>query len=55
MAKNKSKEKKVSTPIENHKTASWANIEKLKNTSRVPIPSKFEVENAKGWVDENQK
>jgi len=52
---NRFKEKRMETPIENQRTASWANIEKLKNESRVPIPTKFEVENAKGWVDENQK
>lgn len=55
MADNKFKEKMMEMAIENHRTASWANIEKLKNVSRVSLPTDFEVENAKGWVDENQK
>lgn len=55
MEKNIYKEKNMDTPIENHETAAWANIEKTKNVSRVPIPNEFEVKNAKDWVDENQK
>jgi len=55
MAKNRYKETNMAAPIENHQTASWANIESVKEVSRVPLPSVFEVENAKGWVDENQK
>lgn len=55
MADNRYKEKNMSTPIENHETAAWANIEKVKRNSRVPLPSMFEVENAKEWVDNNQK
>jgi len=42
-------------PIEQHTTAAWANIEKLKEVSNVAIPSKLEVGNAKEWVDSNQK
>ena len=45
----------MSTSIENHETAAWANIKKVKKDSRVPLPSVFEVENAKEWVDKNQK
>ncbi|MDK2919395.1 MAG: hypothetical protein PWQ37_2128 [Candidatus Petromonas sp.] len=55
MAKNRFKENMVEMPIENHRTAAWANIEKLKNVSRVPIPTELEVEHAKEWVDKNQK
>lgn len=55
MVENKFKQKNNSTPIENHKTAAWANIEKLKQTSKVPIPNETEVRNAKEWVDTNQK
>lgn len=42
-------------PIEQHTTAAWANIEKLKEISNVTIPSELEVYNAKEWVDSNQK
>ncbi|MFZ5968746.1 MAG: CDIF630_02480 family spore surface protein [Bacillota bacterium] len=55
MAKNKFKEKNMGMPIENHQTAAWANIEKQKPHSRVPIPNDKEVINAKEWVEENQK
>lgn len=55
MAKNKSKQKNMAMPIENHQTAAWANIESLKPESRVPIPSEIEVRNAKEWVDTNHK
>jgi len=55
MADNKFKEKAMEMQIEDWRTAPLSNIERLKDVSRVPIPTKFEVENAKGWVDENQK
>ena len=42
-------------PIEQHTTAAWANIEKIKEISNVAIPSEIEVRNAKEWVDTNQK
>ena len=42
-------------PIEKHDTAAWADIEDLKPISRVTVPSKEQVENAKDWVDTNQK
>ncbi len=42
-------------PIEQHTTAAWANIEKIKEISHVTIPSEVEVGNAKEWVDSNQK
>ncbi len=42
-------------PIENHKTAAWANIYKEKKNSHVTIPSEDEVINAKEYVDENRK
>ncbi|MBU5270407.1 CDIF630_02480 family spore surface protein [Clostridium cochlearium] len=43
------------TPIENHDTAAWANIEYLKPVSQVSVPSEIEIFNAKEWVDSNQK
>ncbi|MDR3599116.1 MAG: DUF3787 domain-containing protein [Desulfosporosinus sp.] len=42
-------------PVEQHTTAAWANIEKIKEVSNVAIPSEIEVGNAKEWVDTNQK
>ncbi|WP_273702739.1 DUF3787 domain-containing protein [Thermoanaerobacter sp. A7A] len=53
MTKKPKKPHKV--PIENHKTASWANIQNVKEKSNVPIPSENEVINAKEWVEENKK
>ncbi|RKD22151.1 protein of unknown function [Caminicella sporogenes DSM 14501] len=55
MNKNTSKKNSSNTTIKSNETAAWANIEKLENISNVPIPSEFQVENAKKWVDENQK
>lgn len=55
MAKKQLKNKNTSTPIENHQTAAWANIEGLKESSRVFIPNETEVRNAKEWVDSNHK
>ncbi|MGE5627030.1 MAG: CDIF630_02480 family spore surface protein [Solirubrobacterales bacterium] len=42
-------------PIENHSTAAWAGIETKKPVSNVTIPSNFDTEYAKKWVDENEK
>lgn len=55
MAKNKTKEKHMAMPIEEQNTAAWANIEKLKPVSRVPMPDYHATKNAKEWVDSNQK
>jgi hypothetical protein len=55
MADNKSKEKFMAIPIENHESAAWANIEEQKPVSKVTIPSELEVRNAKEYVDSNQK
>lgn len=55
MAENRFKEKNLSIPIENQRTAAWANIEKMKKVSKVPIPSDVQVKNAKEYVDTNQK
>ncbi|QXM07043.1 CDIF630_02480 family spore surface protein [Crassaminicella indica] len=52
---SKIKLNKNTKPIENHKTAPWTNIQNLKLESSVPIPNELEVENAKEWVDENEK
>lgn len=42
-------------PIEKHDTAAWAGIESQKTVSKVTIPSEFETDYAKKWVDENEK
>lgn len=55
MSELNSKESQRPRPIEQHTTAAWANIEKLKEQSNVAIPSEVEVGNAKDWVDKNQK
>ncbi|MBF8984700.1 DUF3787 domain-containing protein [Lutibacter sp. B2] len=47
--------KKNTHPIENQKTAAWANIHSLKLESSVPIPTESEVINAKEWVEDNEK
>ena len=55
MSDENSKERLKLRPIEQHTTEAWANIEKLKEVSNVTIPSDVQVENAKEWVDSNQK
>lgn len=55
MVENKFKQQMNEMPIENHRTAALSNIESLKRVSRVPIPSDYEVANAKDYVDLNQK
>lgn len=42
-------------PIEEHSTAAWANIEREKPVSKVPIPNSFDMELAREWVNQNQK
>ncbi|AVP53617.1 hypothetical protein K144313037_09340 [Clostridium tetani] len=51
----KTKAESKKTPIEQHDTAAWANIEYLKPVSQVSVPSETEAFNAKEWVDSNQK
>ena len=55
MAKNKYKEKHMSTPVENHDTAAWANVNEIKPVSHVNIPDEVQIRNAKEYVDTNQK
>jgi len=50
MSKNNYKQKNMAVPIEKHNTAAWANIEKKKPESGVPIPSEIQVENAKEYA-----
>lgn len=42
-------------PIENHQTAAWVNINSLEGEARVFDPTFRGVEEAKEYVDENQK
>ena len=55
MAKNKNKEKNMAQPIENHSTAAWANQSQFKAVSKVNIPDEQQIENARDYVNENQK
>lgn len=52
---NKFKQKMNEMPIENHQTAAWANIEKLEGEARVFNPGYLGAEQAKEYVDENEK
>lgn len=52
---NKFKLRMMEKPIENHQTAAWANIESLQGEARVFNPSYLGAEQAKEYVDENQK
>jgi hypothetical protein len=42
-------------PIENHKTAAWADIMKTKRHSNVTIPQEEQIIHAKEHVDRNEK
>jgi len=42
-------------PVEKHDTAAWANIRTTKRVSKVTVPDEFQVENARDYVEENQK
>lgn len=55
MSKKTIKSCAFETPIEKHETAAWANIEETKPVSNVTIPSENETQNAKDWVDSNEK
>lgn len=56
MTKQKSKARKIrDLPIEEHSTAPWANIEREKPLSKVPIPRAEDMELAREWVNENRK
>ena len=55
MSRNNYKDSHVNTPIEQHDTAAWANINKQKAVSKVLIPSDAQVANSKEHVDTNQK
>jgi hypothetical protein len=49
------KRKYKNQPIENHKTAAYYNIDRMKPVSQVPKPTEMGIENAKEHVDNNEK
>lgn len=49
---DKCKKKRVK---ESNKNAAWADIEKKKETTNVPVPAEENVEISKDWVEENKK
>jgi hypothetical protein len=55
MSEHESKKNVIKQPIEKHDTAAWADVSKKQPVSNVTIPSDFAVENAKDWVDTNEK
>ena len=55
MAENNPKGKHRAIPIEKHDTAAWANVAQKKPDSNVTIPGKVQVNNAKEYVDTNEK
>lgn len=55
MANNKYKEKHMAQPIENHATAAWADKPQFKTVSKVNLPDEEQIENARDYVNENQK
>ncbi len=42
-------------PVENHKTAAWANIQTINSVSNVSHPSIIQAIHAKEYAEENQK
>jgi hypothetical protein len=42
-------------PTNSEETAAWANTEKKISDSKVNIPSEYEIEKAKNWVDNGSK
>ena len=55
MGKNKSKQRNMAIPVENHDTAAWANIADTAPESGVMEPDETQVKNAKEYVDDNEK
>jgi hypothetical protein len=50
-----SAKKKTKKPVENHKTAAWANIESTNPISKAPHPSLDQTILAKEYADSNEK
>jgi hypothetical protein len=47
--------KEAKKPIENQKTAAWANIENASTIAKTAHPSLLQTLNAKEYVDSNEK
>lgn len=47
--------RKERKPVENQKTAPWANKEKIEKGSGISMPDISQTLNAKEYVDENEK
>ncbi|MBC7958645.1 MAG: DUF3787 domain-containing protein [Vallitaleaceae bacterium] len=55
MSENNSIGNHKNKPIENHETAPLADIEKTTTDGKVPIPREEAVDQAREWVDINEK
>lgn len=56
MTENKKKQRFMALPIESHETAAWINSSKdMKPLSQVVIPTEYDVQNAKEWVDNGSR
>lgn len=56
MSDSRKKARKIrDLPIEEHSTAAWANMQREKPVSKVPVPSTEDMELAREWVNYNQK
>ena len=55
MSINEAKKDLTKQPTEKHDTAAWADVSTKKPESNVTIPSNAAMENAKDWVDSNEK
>ena len=55
MSSSEAKKDLIKQPIEKHDTAAWADVSRKKPVSNVTVPSNFAMENAKDWVDSNEK
>lgn len=55
MENKPTRDKYPGKPVERHISAAWAEISQSKPVSNVAIPSMEGIEDAKGYVDENEK
>lgn len=55
MKKDKTNTINNSVPIEKQDTAAWANFKSLQPETRVIIPSEEAIDDARDWVNHNEK
>lgn len=56
MTENKKKQRFMALPIEKHESAAWVNSSRdVKPLSQVVIPTEYDVQNAKEWVDNGSR